>query len=110
MAENIEQIADLTAAGELGSFHCSVPTTRGCLTSDDGWIPALLAACARSGKLHSAFVELFRHDDAALEPLRKLEPGHGVDTTGGRTYTQVMVDGLIETTRRLNNYKARGIL
>lgn len=110
MAENIEQIADLAAAGELGSFHCSVPTTRGCLTSDDGWIPALLAACARSGKLHSAFVELFRHDDAALEPLRKLEPGHGVDTTGGRSYTQVMVDGLIETTRRLNNYKARGIL
>jgi len=110
LAENEAQIADLAAAGELGSFHCSVPTTRGCLTSDDGWIPALLAACARSGKLHSAFVELFRHDDAALEALRKLDPRHGVDTTGGRTYTRVMVDGIIETARRLNNYKARGIL
>lgn len=110
LAENEAQIADLAAAGELGSFHCSVPTTRGCLTSDDGWIPALLAACARSGKLHSAFVELFRHDDAVLEALRKLDPRHGVDTTGGRTYTRVMVDGIIETARRLNNYKARGIL
>ena len=110
MQENEQQIAELAAAGELGSFHCSVPTTRGCLTSDDGWIPALLAACARSGKLHSAFVELFRHDDPAMEPLRKLDPRHGVDTTGGRSYTRVMIDGIIETTRRLNNYKARGIL
>ncbi|YCM43835.1 hypothetical protein V2O64_21230 [Verrucomicrobiaceae bacterium 227] len=110
MAENEAQIAELAAAGELGSFHCSVPTTRGCLTSDDGWVPALLAACARSGKLHSAFVELFRHDDPVLEALRQLVPGHGVDTTGGRSYTQVMVDGIIETTRRLNNYKTRGIL
>lgn len=110
MAENEQLIYELADAGELGPFHCSVPTTRGCLTSDDGWIPALLAACARSGKLHSAFVELFRHDDPAMEALRKLDPRHGVDTTGGRTYTEVMIDGLVETARRLNNYKARGIL
>ena len=45
-----------------------------------------------------------------MEPLRKLDPRHGVDTTGGRSYSQVMIDGIIETTRRLNNYKARGIL
>lgn len=110
MADNEAEIAEVAAAGELGSFHCSVPTTRGCLTSDDGWVPALLAACAKSGKLHSAFVEIFRHDDDALEPLRKLDPGHGVDTTGGRSYTDLMIDGLVETTRRLNNYKARGLL
>ena len=110
MAENEVQISELAAAGELGSFHCSVPTTRGCLTSDDGWIPALLGACARTGKLHSAFVELFRHDDPAMEPLRKLDPRHGVDTTGGLSYTDVMINGLVQTVRRLNNYKARGII
>lgn len=110
MADNEAEIAEVAAAGELGSFHCSVPTTRGCLTSDDGWVPALLAACAKSGKLHSAFVEIFRHDDDALEPLRKLDPRHGVDTTGGRSYTDLMIDGLVETARRLNNYKARGLL
>lgn len=108
--ENKRQIAELAEAGELGSFHCSVPTTRGCLTSDDGWIPALLGACAETGRLHSAFVELFRHDDDALEPLRKLVPGHGVDTTGGLSYTDVMINGLVQTVRRLNNYKARKII
>jgi hypothetical protein len=110
IAQNETLIAELADAGMLGPFHCSVPTTRGCLTSDDGWIPALLAASAKSGKLESAFVELFTHDDPALQGLRDLDPGHGVDTTDGRSYTQVMVDGLIETAHRLNNFKARGIL
>ncbi|MGC6427269.1 MAG: hypothetical protein ACON5H_09785 [Akkermansiaceae bacterium] len=110
MAENKALIAELASNDQLGPFHCSVPTTRGCLTSDDGWVPALLAASARTGKLESAFVEIFRHDDPALEGLRKLDPGHGVDTTGGRTYTELMVDGLIEAARRLNNYKSRGML
>jgi len=110
IAQNETLIAELADARMLGPFHCSVPTTRGCLTSDDGWIPALLAASAKSGKLESAFVELFTHDDPALQGLRDLDPGHGVDTTDGRSYTQVMVDGLIETAHRLNNFKARGIL
>ena len=80
------------------------------MSTDDGWIGALLAANARTGKLPSAFVELFMHDDPALEPLRTLVPGHGVDTTGGRSYTELMVDGLVDTARRLNNFKARGIV
>ncbi len=108
--ENEELIAAIGKADEIGPFHCSVPTTRGCLSSDDGWVGALLTANARTGKLPSAFVELFRHDDPALEPLRKLDSGHGIDTTLGRSYTQVMVDGLIDTVRRLNNLKNRGIL
>lgn len=110
MEENIALVEKLAANDQLGPYHCSVPTTRGCLTSDDGWVPALIAAAARTGKLESAFVEIFRHDDPALEPLRTLDPGHGIDTTGGRTYTELMVDGLIETARRLNNLKARGVL
>lgn len=110
IAENQEIIAAMGEADEIGPFHCSVPTTRGCLSSDDGWVGALLTANAITGKLPSAFVELFRHDDPALAPLRKLEPGHGIDTTLGRTYTQVMADGLIETARRLNNLKNRGML
>ncbi|MDB4713229.1 hypothetical protein OAF41_00565 [bacterium] len=108
--ENEAIIASMGEADEIGPFHCSVPTTRGCLSSDDGWVGALLTANAKTGKLPSAFVELFRHDDPALEPLRKLEPGHGVDTTLGRTYTEVMVDGLIDTVRRLNNLKNRGLV
>jgi len=108
--ENESIIAAMGEADEVGPFHCSVPTTRGCLSSDDGWVGALLTANAITGKLPSAFVELFRHDDPALEPLRKLDPGHGIDTTLGRTYTEVMVDGLIETARRLNNLKNRGMI
>lgn len=110
LEENITLIQQLADNDQLGPYHCSVPTTRGCLSSDDGWVPALLAASAQTGKLQSAFVEIFRHDDPALEPLRKLDPGHGINTSDGRSYTQLMVDGLIETTRRLNNLKARGHL
>ena len=40
----------------------------------------------------------------------QLEPGHGVDTRDGRTYTEVMADGLGDIARRLNNLKARGFL
>jgi len=110
IAENETLVAALGEADEIGPFHCSVPTTRGCLSADDGWVGALLAANAKTGKLKSVFVEVFRHDDPALEPLRKMVSGHGIDTTLGRTYTEVMVDGLIDTTRRLNNFKTRGIL
>lgn len=108
--ENEAIISEMGETDQIGPFHCSVPTTRGCLSSDDGWVGALLTANAKTGKLPSAFVELFRHDDPALAPLRALEPGHGIDTTLGRTYTEVMVDGLIDTVRRLNNLKNRGFL
>jgi|688.fasta_scaffold1153151_1 hypothetical protein len=40
----------------------------------------------------------------------EFNPGHGIDTTDGRTYTQVIVDGLVDVGHRLNNLKARGIL
>lgn len=108
--ENEKIIADLAAADELGIFHCSSPTTRGCFSTDNGWIGALLAAAARTGKLEHVFVEYFDHTDAALELLRKLDPGHGIDTRDGRSYTELTVDGLVETAHRLNNFVARGIL
>jgi len=110
LPENEALISEYGEEDFIGPFHCSAPTTRGCLSTDDGWIGALLAANARTGKLPSAFVELFVHDDPALEPLRSLVPGHGVDTTDGRSYTDLMVDGLVDTVRRLNNFKARGII
>ncbi|MCF7674638.1 MAG: hypothetical protein K9N23_18725 [Akkermansiaceae bacterium] len=110
MADNAALIARIAAAGELGIFHASAKTTRGCLSTDDGWIGALLTAMAQTGELRQVFVELFDHEDPALEPLRALEPGHGIDTRDGRSYNEVVADGLAETARRLNNLAARGIL
>jgi hypothetical protein len=110
IAENEKVIKDLAKADALGIFHASAKTTRGCLSTDDGWIAALLNACAETGKLEHVFIELFHHEDAALEPLRKLVKGHGVDTTDGRTYDRTVVDGIIDVTRRLNNLKARKVL
>ena len=108
--ENQRLIGELAAAGHMGIFHASAKTTRGCLSSDDGWIAATLSAAARTGKLETVFVEAFRHDDPALEALRNAVPGHGVDTTDGRSYTQVIIDGLVDIARRLNNLHARGLL
>ena len=108
--ENQRLLGDLAAANHMGIFHASAKTTRGCLSTDDGWVGATLLAAAKTGKLETVFVEVFRHDDPALQPLRDLVPGHGVDTTDGRTYTQVIVDGLVDVAHRLNNLKARGIL
>jgi hypothetical protein len=108
--ENQAIIAKIGAARELGIFHASVPTTRGCLSSDDGWVSALLTAMARTGELRQVFVEVFHHEDAGLQQLRDMEPGHGVDTRDGRTYDEVMTDGLADIARRLNNLVARGIL
>ena len=110
MAENEAVIKDLAKADALGIFHASAKTTRGCLSTDDGWIAALLNACASTGKLEHVFIELFHHQDAALEPLRKLVKGHGVDTTDGRTYDRTVVDGIIDITHRLNNLKARKVI
>ena len=103
-------IEKMAAADQLGPFHASAKTTRGCLSTDDGWIGAMMAALARAGKLSQVFVEMFHHEDEALQGLRDLDSGHGIDTTDGRSYTQVMSDGLVNVTRRLNNLKARGML
>ncbi|PQJ29358.1 hypothetical protein [Rubritalea profundi] len=103
----IEQIAE---SGELGMFHASALTTRGCLSTDDGWIGALLTACAKTGKLTEVIVELFHHEDEALAALREAVSGHGTDTLDGRSYTDAVVDGLENVSRRINNLVARGIL
>lgn len=108
--ENEEVIAALGSADELGVFHCSAKTTRGCLSTDDGWVGALLAAAARTGKLEYAVVEMFDHTDHALAPLRELDPGHGINTCAGRTYTEVVTDGLLDVGRRLHHLAARGWL
>lgn len=108
--QNEQLIKDIAASDEMGIFHASAKTTRGCLTTDDGWIGALLAAAAETGKLEQVYVEVFHHEDAALEALRARVDGHGVDTTDGRTYDEVIVDGLEQTAHRLNNLVARGKL
>ena len=110
IAENKALITQIAAAGELGVFHASAKTTRGCLSTDDGWIGALLTAAAKTGELKHVFVEVFDHTDPALELLRQLDPGHGVDTRDGRSYTEVTADGLGDVARRLNNLAARGFL
>lgn len=107
---NAELIQQIAAAGELGIFHASSKTTRGCHSTDDGWIGALLATMARTGKLEHVFVEMFDHADDALQPLRDIEPGFGVDTRDGRSYTEVVADGIVNVTRRLNNLHARGFI
>jgi hypothetical protein len=56
------------------------------------------------------FVELFHHEDPALQGLRDLDPGHGLDTRDGRTYTETVIDGVVDVTHRLNNLVTRGIL
>ena len=110
LAENQALVTRIAAAGELGIFHASAKTTRGCLSTDDGWIGALLTTAAQTGELRQVFVELFDHADPALELLRKLDPGHGIDTRDGRNYNEVAADGLADIARRLNNLAARGIL
>jgi len=108
--ENEKLIAEIAAAGEFGIYHASSKTTRGCLSTDDGWIGSLMAAAAKTGELKHVFVELFHHEDPALEALRKLDPGHGIDTRDGRSYTETVIDGLADVAHRLNNFVARGIL
>jgi hypothetical protein len=110
IAENQDLITKICEAGEFGVFHASAKTTRGCLSTDDGWISALLTSAAKTGELKHIFVEVFDHTDPALELVRKLDPGHGIDTRDGRSYTQVTADGLGDIARRLNNLKARGFL
>jgi hypothetical protein len=110
ISENEALISQIAAAGEFGVFHASAKTTRGCLSTDDGWIGALLTAAAKTGELKHVFVEVFDHTDDALELVRKLDSGHGIDTRDGRSYMEVTADGLADVARRLNNLKARGFL
>ena len=67
-------------------------------------------SAAKTGKLEYVFVELFHHEDPALQDLRELDPGHGIDTTDGRSYSEAVLDGVEWVSRRLNNLVARGIL
>jgi hypothetical protein len=110
MEENAAVVQEMADQGGFSMFHASAKTTRGCLSTDDGWIGNLLTACARTGCLEVVFVELFHHEDPALEGLRAADPRHGVDTTDGRTYSQAVCDGLADIARRLNNLVNRGIL
>lgn len=110
MEENVAAIKEIGKAGGISMFHASALTTRGCLSTDDGWIGHLLAACAATGTLEIVLVELFHHEDDALAGLRDAVEGHGVDTTDGRTYSECVIDGLVDVTRRLNNLVVRGIL
>jgi len=110
MEENAEIIREIAEAGGFSMFHASAKTTRGCLSTDDGWIGNLLTACAATGKMEVVFVELFHHEDPALEGLREADPRHGIDTTDGRTYSEAVCDGLAETAHRINNLVTRGIM
>ena len=108
--ENEAVISEIAAGGALGIFHASAKTTRGCLSTDDGWVGALLTACANTGSLEFAFVEMFHHEDPALEGLRSFVPNHGIDTLDGRSYHEAVLDAVLEVTRRLNNLVNRGVL
>lgn len=108
--QNAALIAKIAAEGELGIFHASAKTTRGCLSTDDGWIGALLTEAARTGCLEHVFVEVFHHEDPALEALRKMDSRHGVNTCDGRSYEQLVEAALADVAHRLNNLVVRGIL
>jgi len=108
LEENIAWVKKIAAGDGLGIFHASAKTTRGCFSTDDGWIGAMLAACIETGKLEYVFGEVFHHADDALVPLREKVAGHGLDTTDGRSYDQMLAEGLDGLARRLNNHAARG--
>ena len=108
--ENEALIGEIAAGGALGIFHASAKTTRGCFSTDDGWIGALLTACAKTDGLEFVFVEMFHHQDPALEGLRSYDSNHGIDTLDGRSYDEAVLDGVAEVSRRLNNLVTRGVL
>ena len=107
--QNIALIEEIGAHDGLSIFHASAKTTRGCLSTDDGWIGALMTACAKTGKLEYVYGEMFHHQDPALQALRDSVPGHGIDTTDGRSYTEMLADGVNMLGRRLNNLASRDI-
>ena len=60
--------------------------------------PPASDGAATSAEIASCIAVLSRltpsalRDDPALAPLRELGVGHGVDTRGGRSYRQVVID------------------
>lgn len=106
--ENQSVIREIALADALGAFHASSKTTRGCLTTDEGWINALLTTCLETGKLETVIVEAFDHTDEGLQPLRDAVEGHGVDTTKGRTYDQLIYDGLVIVNSRIKELTTFG--
>lgn len=107
--QNIALIEEIGANDGLSIFHASAKTTRGCISTDDGWIGALMSACVKTGKLEYVYGEIFHHEDPALESLRAAVGGHGVDTTDGRTYDETLADGVNMLARRLNNFSVRSM-
>ncbi|MEJ6716874.1 MAG: hypothetical protein QNK82_00140 [Akkermansiaceae bacterium] len=110
ITENAALMKQLAEAGEFDVYHASAHTTRGCLSTDDGWVGALLTAAAETGHLKYVFSEIFHHEDPALQALRDFDPRHGVDTTDGRSYSQTVAENLGNLAHRLNNLKNRGLL
>lgn len=108
--DNAAAIAEISEKGGFSMFHASAKTTRGCLSTDDGWIGNLLTACAATGSLEIVLVEIFHHEDDALAGLREADPGHGIDTRDGRSYSECVCDGLGDVARRLNNLVTRGVI
>jgi len=108
--ENARLIHQLAADGQFEVFHASSPTTRGCVSSDDGWVGSLLAAAATSGSLKYVIVEVFHHADPALQPLRDYDSGHGIDTSCGRSYQDIVHHNLREIALRLDNFKNRKLI
>jgi len=78
------------------------------MKSEEGWINALLDTCLETGKLETVIVEAFDHTDEALQPLRDAVEGHGVDTTKGRTYDQLIYDGLQLVNSRIQKHRPVG--
>lgn len=95
-------IQDIASKDGLGMMHASCPTTRGCLTNDQSWIAPLLETAHATGKLTQVLVEIFHHQDPTLQPLRDAVPGHGTDTTQGKSYPQLVADGLAKVSQILS--------
>jgi hypothetical protein len=84
-------------------LHASARTTRGSLTTDAAWIGSLLRVAEDTGRLRQVLVEIFDHTDPALELLRALGFGFGIDTRDGRSYEDLVVEGLAMTARHLGH-------
>jgi hypothetical protein len=108
--ENAKLIHQLADDGQFEIFHASAPTTRGCVSSDDNWISSLLSAAATSGALKYVIVEVFHHADPALQALREYDSNHGIDTSCGRSYQDIVHHNLTDIALRLNNLKNRGLI
>jgi hypothetical protein len=108
--ENAKLIHQLADDGQFEVFHASAPTTRGCASSDESWISSLLTAAATSGSLKYVIVEVFHHADPALQALRDYDSNHGVDTSCGRLYKEIVHHNLRDIILRLNNLKNRRLI